>query len=115
MVLGFTSILKNIMIMNWMQTLLRKKIRYVIQSTSPPPIGILCSKGSSQPLPGWLSWWEVVVQFPAGPTLGVLKLLMRRCCLCSNICKWLDLNHSLDENLNAVWSQLETLKKYVTL
>ena len=25
-----------------------------------------------------------------GPTLRVLKLLRRMCCLCSDICKWLD-------------------------
>ena len=33
---------------------------------------------------------ESRVRFPAGPTLGVLKYLKRRCCLCFNICKWLD-------------------------
>ena len=33
---------------------------------------------------------EVVSSTPAGPTLRVLTLLMRKCCLCNSICKWLD-------------------------
>ena len=30
------------------------------------------------------------VKTPAGPTLRVFKLLRRKCCLCNDICKWLD-------------------------
>ena len=34
--------------------------------------------------------WEVMSSTPAGPTLRVLKLLRRKCCLCNDIRKWLD-------------------------
>ena len=47
--------------------------------------------------PGWLSWkgagppsGRSRVQIPAGPTLRVIKSLRRKCCLCNDICKWLD-------------------------
>ena len=33
---------------------------------------------------------EVMSSTPAGPTLRVLKLLRRKCCLCNYISKWLD-------------------------
>ena len=45
----------------------------------------------------WLSWLSTGlpcgrswVQTPAGPPLGVFKYLRRKCCLCNDICKWLD-------------------------
>ena len=50
-----------------------------------------------QPPPGQLSWESAGllsgrsrVRTPAGPTLRVLKSLRRKCCLCNDICKWLD-------------------------
>ena len=39
------------------------------------------------------------VRFPSGPPLRVLKQLRRRCCLCSNICKWLDLHVLSDKDV----------------
>ena len=47
---------------------------------------------------GWLSWLNIGlawrwwwVQTLAGPTLRVFTKLRRKCCLCNDICKWLDL------------------------
>ena len=49
------------------------------------------------PPPDQLSWESAGlpsrrsrVQTPAGPTLRVFKYLRRKCCLCNDICKWLD-------------------------
>ena len=44
------------------------------------------SVGRGTGLPCWRSW----VQTPAGPTPRVFKYLSRKCCLCNDICKWLD-------------------------
>ena len=38
----------------------------------------------------WVVTRDVVSSTPAGPTLGVLKSLSRKCCLCNYISKWLD-------------------------
>ena len=54
------------------------------------PLGKVLQGGMSATQQQKFHTGRLRVQTSAGPTLRVFKLLRRKCCLCNDICKWLD-------------------------